>query len=861
MLRRGWLAGSLLGMLAMGGVSVLMLVASMVEQNIERVQVAQTDNTTWMISQIEVDVLKLHHAILRASLSPYGPEALADVRRLYDILFSRSEAIGASMANANWYGAEELQRDWQRLEAQIHAMAVVVDQNDRALRVALPGLSLTIEQQAEAVRHFCLTALMQLVNDAANRREILRGLLLNFSSLAIVLISLLLVVTAGTIMLLRRLQLRAGQNERMKANIEKAIEASLDAVLVADAEGRIVAYNSAAESIFGFSLNEALGADLPSLVIPKRLHRASSGESVGFTLEPEGPIVDRGRLVLVAQRKDGQEFPVEATIVADRDVRGKLIYFAFFRDISERIRIESNLKRSRDAALRSEQAKSRFLAVMSHEMRTPLNGLIAAIDIVIETTPVSAKQAHFLCIARSCSLSALEQIDDVLELTRLDKGELSEDRVEFDPIGLILEITGQSRPMAEQRYNSLQLALPATRFPRIVGYRRLFAQVLFNLLGNAIKFTDRGMITVSAKNGTDCRGRPILRVEVQDTGIGIPEENQSRIFEDFETLDGRYSRVRQGTGLGLGIARRAVAHMGGEIGVQSRLGVGSTFWFTVPLVMAEAQPARQEMLPHGRPGANPGAARGCHVLIAEDNAINREVLREMLEHCGHNVTEAVHGAEALELASAMRFDMVLMDISMPVKDGIEASGRIRSAGASVTTPIIGLTAHAVPEEIARFRACGMQEVIVKPITLKKLQDVLSRHCWPRDEQAGAEPAPLEEPELIDDLVFAELRSLLETAQHRSALAEFDGELAGLVEDLCADRLDDVAIGLAAHRIGGAAAVLGAARARAMLESLENGRAGDRTTLALALDECRVATVSQMRAMLEPAGADLAPAQG
>lgn len=854
LLQRGWLAGSLLVLLMAGGVSVLMLAASMIEQNIERVQVAQTDNTAWLISQIEVDVLKFHHVTHRALLSPFGPESLADVRRLYDIMFSRSETIGARMANANWYDAEELQRDWRLLEAQIRAMALVVDQSDPALRAALPELSIAIEQQAEAVRHFSVTALMQLVKDAANRRENLRDLLRGFSFLAVVLISLLLVVTGGTIMLLRRLQLRASQNERMKANIEKAIEASLDAVLVADDEGRIVAYNSAAESIFGFARNEAIGSNLSALVIPERLHRASSGELAGFTMEPEGPIVDRGRLVLVAQRKDGQEFPVEATIVSDRDVRGKPIYFAFFRDISERIRIEGNLKRTRDEALRSKEAKSRFLAVMSHEMRTPLNGLIAAIDIVTETTRVSAKQAHFLCIARSCSLSALEQINDVLELARLDNGELSEDCVEFDPIGLILEITEQSRPMAEQRDNSLQLALPAAGVPRILGYRRLFAQVLFNLLANAIKFTDRGMITISAQNGMDSQGRPILRVEVEDTGIGIPEQKHSRIFEDFETLDGSYSRVRQGTGLGLGIARRAVAHMGGEIGVQSRLGVGSTFWFTVPLIMSGAQAARGQIIPHSTRSARLGVAEGCQVLIAEDNAINREVLREMLEHCGHTVTEAMDGAEALAFASATRFDLVLMDISMPMMDGIEASGRIRSGGASATTPIIGLTAHAFPEEIARFRTCGMEEVIVKPITLGKLQDVLSRHCSPENKQAGAKPTPPEEPPLIDNLVFAELCSLLETAQHWLALTQFDGELAGLVEDLRTNRLDDIEIGIAAHRIGGAAAVLGAARARAMLENLEHDPAADRTTLALALDQCRAATVSQMRATLEPAAA-------
>ena len=847
LLQRGWVAAALLVLVVLIGVSVLLLAAGRVEQNIERVQVAQTDNTTWLISQIEVDVLKFHTAALQAMLPPHEQEALADVRRRYDILFSRSEAIGASMANADWYDAEDLQTDWQRLEARIRALASTIDQPDPALRAALPLLVAQIEEHAEVTRLFSVTSLMLLVNDAADRREALRDLLRGFSLLAIVLILLLLAVTSGTIVLLLRLQLRAAQNERMKANIEKAIEASLDAVLVADARGRIVTYNSAAESIFGFGQAEALGSDLAALVIPERLRHTNSGALAGFTMEPEGPIVDRGRRVLLAQRKNGQEFPVEAAIVSDRDARGKLIYFAFFRDISERIRIEGNLKRARDAALRSEEVKSRFLAVMSHEMRTPLNGLIAAIDIVTETTTVTAKQEHFLRIARSCSLSALEQINDVLELTRLDEGQLSEDCVEFDAIGLILEIAEQSRPMAEQRDNSLQLALHASGVPRIRGYRRLFAQVLFNLLGNAIKFTDKGMITISAQLEADGAGGQMLRVAVSDTGIGIPDEKRDRIFEDFETLDGSYSRVRQGTGLGLGIARRAVAHMGGQIGVESRLGAGSTFWFTMPLVISAAQRS-------GAPakGSNAGAATavraaGLRVLVAEDNVINRAVLREMLEHCGHTVTEATNGAEAVALAQATAFDVVLMDISMPMMDGIEASVRIRGGGASAATPIVGLTAHAFPEEIVRFRASGMEEVIIKPITLAKLQEALSGRAPENPGDAAAQVAdmPLQVP-LIDTAVFADLRNLLAPEVHAAALAEFDRELGDLLKMLRSGLADPDDVAYALHRIGGSAAVLGALRLRSMLGEIEEGAIKDHSAFVPALDTCRGATLLAMR---------------
>ncbi|AMY68350.1 hybrid sensor histidine kinase/response regulator [Frigidibacter mobilis] len=858
--QRGAVAPLLLALVILCGLSTLLLVAGRVEQNIERVHATQTDNTTWLISQIEVDMLKLHDATLQASLSPDRPEALVELRLRYDILFSRAEVIEANMAKVRWYADESMRASWRQLETRIRALAATIDLPDAALRAELPALIAEIGHQAEMTRTFSITALMLLVSDAAEKRASLQDLLLGFSLLAIILILLLLAVTSATIVLLRRLQLRAAQNERIKANLEKAIEGSLDAVMVADANGRIITCNSAAESVFGYSRAETLGADFGELIIPERDRRAHYNPlaSVAQNLE-RAAILNGGRRILVARRKDGLEIPVEATVTSDQDAHGEVIFFGYFRDISERLRINDNLQRARDEALHNAEVKSRFLAVMSHEMRTPLNGLIAAIDIVMETTEVSDKQAHFLRIARSCSLSALEQINDVLELTRLDGCELHDECEAFDVIGLILEIVEQSRPMAERLNNSLQLALPVAGLPRIRGYRRLFAQVLSNLLGNAIKFTDGGVIVISAQVATPCEGEPILRVEVSDTGIGIPDEKVGRIFEDFETLDDGYSRVRQGTGLGLGIARRAVACMKGEIGVESRPGAGSTFWFTVPLLFPEEQGLQTQAQGVVGATAAQGATQGCRVLIAEDNPINREVLREMLEHCGHSVTEAIDGPEAVALAAGTAFDLVLMDISMPMMDGVEASVRIRQGGASANTPIVGLTAHAFPDEIARFRACGMEEVIVKPITLAKLQDVLSRSATAPVVQAMPDAILPSQTPIIDDRVVRDLLDLLKPGHHAAALAEFDGELAGLAEYLRNGGGDAADIARAAHRIGGAAAVLGAARAHALLGQLESEGAGDIPMLALALDECRMATLVAMHA-LTPAVPASAPTQ-
>lgn len=847
-------AALLLLLVVMFAVAALSLSADRLKWKLDWVQAAQTDNSTWLVSQLEVDVLKL----LQATQPPLGDNHLAadlaQVRSRYDVLFSRTEVVGVSLGREGWYGADWLRRDWRQLATRVGRLAAIVDAADPQLESALPAMRAEVADLAQAIRRFSVNGLMVLIEDSTSRREALETLLHKFLQLGACLILLLMTVAGGTIVLLRRLQTRAAQTERIKGNIEKAIEASLDAVLVADASGRIVSYNLAAQLIFGFCRHEAIGADLASLVIPERLRAASEGVPPGFSMDPDGQVVNRGRRVLVAQRKDGTEFPIEATIVSDLDARGQTTYFGFFRDISDRIRVEGRLKRARDIAMRSEEVKSRFLAVMSHEMRTPLNGLIAALDIVTETTELSARQAHFLRIARSCSLSALEQVNDVLELTLLDEGQLQEEPSAFDVIGLILEISEQFRPMAEQRNSLLELALPTREVPHFWGYRRLFAQVLSNLLGNAIKFTDSGKVLISTQFVTPPDGAPIVRVEVSDTGIGIAREKLARIFDDFETLDGSYSRSRQGTGLGLGIARRAVKYMKGEIGVESRIGRGSTFWFTVPLTLPDTVVPTEAAPAHGGEEAAIIAPRGCSVLVAEDNAINREVLHEMLVYCGHSVTEATNGEEAVVLATNTMFDVVLMDISMPVMDGIEASVRIREGGASAAALIVGLTAHAFPDEIERFRANGMDEVIVKPITIAKLQAFLSSRasetaspCMALGEfrpPVASPPAPL-----IDDEVFGELCELLNPAVHDNALEEFDREICDLLVDLRSDSSLEAELARAVHRVGGSAAVLGALRLRILLNQLEAGSAGDLAALVRAISECHEATLRAMRSRL------------
>ncbi len=303
-----------------------------------------------------------------------------------------------------------------------------------------------------------------------------------------------------------------------------------------------------------------------------------------------------------------------------------------------------------------------------------------------------------------------------------------------------------------------------------------------------------------------------------DTGIGITEANLARIFEDFVTLDASYRRTNAGTGLGLGIARRMVRAMGGEIGVESEPGEGSLFWIRLPLA----------------PPTDAGSAPlGLRVLLVEDNQINRFVARGMLERDGHTVTEAIDGAEGLAAAERERFDLIVMDVSMPHLDGVSATRNIRSgSGPSAATPILGLTAHAQPAEVARFRAAGMTEVLHKPVLQGELTRMIARALGTTATAPGAAAASLPTAEetlpLIDPQISGELRDAIGAQSH----AQLRDALVGEAKRFFTQPHDDV--GHAAHRLAGSAAVLGARALHRHLQSVELA-AADPATLPRSLE--------------------------
>ncbi|MFE1598445.1 ATP-binding protein [Methylobacterium sp. ID0610] len=434
-------------------------------------------------------------------------------------------------------------------------------------------------------------------------------------------------------------------------------------------------------------------------------------------------------------RPNGQVLEVTTTSTAD----GGILHI--FTDVTARKAVEAALAeahRVAQAARREAEAgsaaKSEFLATMSHEIRTPLTGVLGYADLLMAEGDLAPEQRRLVQRIQGAGEALLTIVDDILDFSRIEAGEIKLDPRPFRPAELVDDALALIRAAADDK----QLALTARIDPgvpeRLVGDGGRFRQVLLNLLNNAVKFTRRGSVTVTVTreaDGTAAPGCPI-RVRVTDTGIGIPAEKHGRLFQRFSQVDGSIQRRFGGTGLGLAISRRLVEAMGGEIAVESREGEGSTFWFTVRL--AECPPAVPAPSPAAAPPRSGPPAR---ILMADDNLINQEIVRRLLEAIGHRVDVVDDGAAAVQAVQAAAYDLVLMDVQMPGTDGLTATRRIRGLpGAPARVPIIALTANVLPAQVAEFRAAGMDDHIGKPFRHDDLYAVVARWSGARAKPLG-----------------------------------------------------------------------------------------------------------------------------
>lgn len=699
---------------AVGLVALALLVPNAVSE-LRRMIESPDDNLQWATFQVQNEFNRLQISL--ADLDAGSWTTFREVQKRFDILYSRIDLIRSAATFAELRAEPEIApliakmgEFIEKSDPILHSKAKLTANDIRSYRVYVASVQ-------DDLQAFVLKSLQVFSARSDEHRDQLK-ILLEYIALGA---SVLLLSLAMAIFLLIR------QRGELVAR-EHELRESEHSLAEAQRVGGLGSFSrdlATGEAVYSDEYRRIFGISEVSLTtreeIIERVHpddRAHLRATLD-DLARDGKVSDYIEQVFRVATQDGQWRWVHGVAELRGTENGKAVKMVgTVHDVTAEREIQSALIAARDAAEEATRAKSEFLAIMSHEIRTPMNGILGMLA-VLDDTSLTDDQRKLVSVARTSADSLLVLLNDILDMSKIEAGKMEFELSTFELLPLARSVIHLYSPQARTKGIALDSVVDQGTPPVVVGDAGRIRQVLLNLVSNALKFTTHGSVTI--RLCSPISPGMTVRFEVVDTGVGIAEDKHDAVFVSFNQIDRSYARRFGGTGLGLSICRSLIEAMEGKIGFDSAAGRGSRFWFELPLQASQVSVRKETRDDEGQQ-----PAKALRILVAEDNATNQMVARMLLEGLGHKVDVVNDGLEAVQAVDRRTYDLVLMDVSMPVMDGIEASNRIREMGEPYSSiPIVALTANAMSADREVFLSAGIDRVVTKPIVKAKLEALLS----------------------------------------------------------------------------------------------------------------------------------------